>query len=219
MVWFNLQFLSPFKYLLLKSQLHFAMEDKSQQEIRELPDAELFSELVAKKPGALSVLYDRYSPVLFGLAKRILNDQRLAEDVLQELFLFLWENPGKFSESRGNPLPWLTILCCNRCIDKLRRQQKRPRAILINEEIILNLVKDESASPFEIVNYNEVQKIITGALRKLPDEQRRPIEMAYFEGLSQTEIADALQAPLGTIKTRIRLALQKLHSLLQQTLK
>ena len=193
------------------------MEGKSQEETAQVSDSQLFTEIVAKKTWALSTLYDRYSAHLFGLAVKILNDQQLAEDVLQDLFLYLWNNSDKFSQSRGNAFSWVTIICRNRCIDQLRSKQRKTQSSgLMNEEIVRNITIDESESPFEIVSYNEKQKQVSGALQQLPEEQRRPIEMAYFEGLSQTEISAELQQPLGTIKTRMRLGMQKLRNLMKQ---
>ena len=195
------------------------MEGKSQEETAQVSDSQLFTEIVAKKTWALSTLYDRYSAHLFGLAVKILNDQQLAEDVLQDLFLYLWNNSDKFSQSRGNAFSWVTIICRNRCIDQLRSKQRKTQSSgLMNEEIVRNITIDESESPFEIVSYNEKQKQVSGALQQLPEEQRRPIEMAYFEGLSQTEISAELQQPLGTIKTRMRLGMQKLRNLMKQTM-
>ena len=219
MILFKLQSYLPFKLLLLRMKLDFAMEGKSQEETAQVSDSQLFTEIVAKKTWALSTLYDRYSAHLFGLAVKILNDQQLAEDVLQDLFLYLWNNSDKFSQSRGNAFSWVTIICRNRCIDQLRSKQRKTQSSgLMNEEIVRNITIDESESPFEIVSYNEKQKQVSGALQQLPEEQRRPIEMAYFEGLSQTEISAELQQPLGTIKTRMRLGMQKLRNLMKQTM-
>ncbi len=195
------------------------MEGKTAEETAQVSDVQLFAEIAAKKPWALSTLYDRYSAHLFGLAVKILKDQELAEDVLQDLFLYLWNNSDKFSQSRGNPLAWVTIICRNRCIDQLRSKQRKAQSSgLINEEIVQTISIDESESPFEIVIYNEKQRRVSSALQQLPEEQRRPIEMAYFEGLSQTAISAELQQPLGTIKTRMRLGMQKLRNLMKQTM-
>ena len=100
MILSKLQSYLPFKLLLLRMKLDFAMEGKSQEELAQVSDSQLFAEIAAKKAWALSTLYDRYSAHLFGLAVKILKDQQLAEDVLQDLFLYLWKNSNKFSQSR-----------------------------------------------------------------------------------------------------------------------
>ncbi|TDI99938.1 MAG: sigma-70 family RNA polymerase sigma factor [Caldithrix sp.] len=219
MILSKLHSLLSFKLLLLRMKLDFAMEGKSQEETAQVSDSQLFAEIAAKKTWALATFYDRYSAHLFGLAVKILKDQQLAEDVLQDLFLYLWNHSDKFSRSRGNALSWVTIICRNRCIDQLRSKQRKAQSSgLINEEIVQNITIDESENPFEIVSYNEKQKLVSGALEQLPEEQRRPIEMAYFEGLSQTEISAERLQPLGTIKTRMRLGMQKLRNLMKQTM-
>jgi len=163
---------------------------------------------------ALSVLYDRYAARLFGLASKILNDGALAEDVVQELFMHFWQQSAGFDQRRGQPLPWMMVLCRNRCIDKLRSLKSSLKRSSILEENLNEFVTNESADPLEHVKHKELQATIAAALEQLPDEQRVPIELSYFEGLSQTEIADRLQAPLGTVKTRVRLGMQKLRNLM-----
>lgn len=179
-----------------------------------LSDAKIFEQIARKDVSALSTLYDRYSGRLFGLALKILKDQSLAEDMVQELFLYLWENADKFDRYRGDPIGWMMVVCRNRCIDKLRAKTTNfKRSAVINEETLQKIAADESESPLEIVKHKEIQRNINRALEQLPDEQRVPIELAYFEGLSQTEISKKLKLPLGTIKTRVRLGMQKLRSI------
>jgi RNA polymerase sigma-70 factor (ECF subfamily) len=190
---------------------------KIQQNQAVKSDGALFAEMAKKQSEALSALYDRHAARLYGLALKILKDPALAEDVLQDLFLYLWQNAEKFEARRGQPLAWMMILCRNRAIDKLRAREKRQsRSAAISDQALAFPAADESESPFAIVHSKETFTRITAALDSLPSEQRTPIELAFFGGLSQTEIAENLQLPLGTIKTRIRLGMQKLSDLLKE---
>ena len=189
---------------------------KSPHDTAVTSDSALFAEIARKKAEALAVLYDRHAARLYGLALKILKDPALAEDVLQDLFLYLWQNAEKFEERRGQPLAWMMILCRNRAIDKLRAREKRQsRSAAIGEATLALPSFDESESPFAIVHSKETLTRITAALDSLPSEQRTPIDLAFFGGLSQSEISEKLNIPLGTIKTRIRLGMQKLSELLK----
>ncbi|NJN15126.1 MAG: sigma-70 family RNA polymerase sigma factor [Oscillochloris sp.] len=166
---------------------------------------------------ALARLYDRYSRVVYGLALRILGNAEPAEDIVQETFWRVWKRSTTFQASQGQVAPWLFGIARNLCIDELRRRQSRPATISngIDTPLIAalpDLGQDVEALSWEI----ERRQLIVGALSELPADQRQVIELAYFGGLSQREIAAQLESPLGTIKTRIRLALQKLKGSLQQ---
>ena len=190
--------------------------EKAQRDREALSDTELFEEIAKKKTLAFSAFYDRHSSRLYGLALKMLKVQTLAEDVLQDLFLYIWQNAEKFDKSRGEPLGWLMILCRNRCIDKLRAKEKRARRSgSISEDVLQKVASNESKDPLETVHYNEMRRIVASALEQLPEEQRLLIEMAYFRGLSQSEIAQELHIPLGTVKTRVRLGMQKLKGLIK----
>jgi RNA polymerase sigma-70 factor (ECF subfamily) len=192
------------------------MDLKTQNESRLISDAELFSRIAKLQVDALSALYDRYAGQLYGLACKILKDNTQAEDVLQELFVFIWENADKFDRKRGASLAWLTVLCRNRCIDKLRSNTSKVRRTTpIAEVSIKNIATDDADDPWQSAAYNETRNKVRDALRRLPAEQRETILLAYFEGLSQSEIAERLKIPHGTIKTRIRLGMQKLRYLLE----
>ncbi len=189
---------------------------KAQQDRAVTSDSALFAEIAHRKAEALATLYDRHAARLYGLALKILKDPVLAEDVLQDLFLYLWQNAEKFEERRGQALAWMMILCRNRAIDKLRARGKRQsRSAAIGDEILAVPSFDESESPFEIVHSKETLKRIAAAMDELPKEQRTPIDLAFFGGLSQSEISEKLKIPLGTTKTRIRLGMQKLSDLLK----
>ena len=167
-------------------------------------EAALIERILAGDESAMGELYDRYSGVVYGIALRVLADTMAAEDVLQEVFLRLWRNPQAFNAERGRLAPWLAVIARHRAIDQLR---KRPREEDISELPVstgVNL-EDEAAQKIAAEKVRE-------ALTQLPPEQRKLLEMAYFEGLTQSEIAGRTGEPLGTVKTRIRsglLALRK----------
>ena len=194
------------------------MKAKTKKDVESFSDAELFEEIVRKQAWAFSAIYDRHSPQLYGLALKILKDQALAKDVLQETFLTIWKNAGQFDKSRGNPLVWMMVVCRNRSIDTLRWIEKRNKRLAnLNEAALQNVESWSEKYPLESIDQNEMKTIITKALDRLPENQRLPIEMAYFGGFSQSEISNELQLPLGTIKTRIRLGMQKLRSLIKES--
>jgi len=176
------------------------------------PDSALIAKMIAGDESALSALYDRYSPLLFGMLMRVLNDRQAAEEVLQDLFLQLWRNAGQFDASRGSLPAWLMVIGRNRAISRLRG--RRDREVLEEEEgdfagtfVSPQNIEDEAARA-------EMARTVSAALEKLPTEQRQAVELAYFEGMTQTEIAAKTGAPLGTVKTRVRTAMQALRQIL-----
>jgi RNA polymerase sigma-70 factor, ECF subfamily len=152
---------------------------------------------------AMSELYDRYSGIVYGIALRVLGDTSAAEDVLQEVFLQLWRNPHAFDSGRGRLPAWLAVIARNRAIDHLR---KRPPEDDIEGLAVSTGVNLENAA----AQHEAVDKV-RGILAKLPSEQRRVLEMAFFQGMTHTEIAGKTGEPLGTIKTRIRTGLLALR--------
>jgi RNA polymerase sigma-70 factor (ECF subfamily) len=189
-----------------------------EKERRELSDRELMESIVRKDADAFSILYDRHAAKLFGLAIQIVKDRALAEDILQDIFLSLWKNAGQFDPGKGNPLTWLMVLCRNRCIDKLRvRSKKAGRTNQLSEKEAQQAMSSKADNPAEYAIQNETHAIIKDALQQLPAEQRTLIELAYFSGFTQSEIAETSGLPLGTVKTRIRLGMQKLKSIFIST--
>ncbi len=167
-------------------------------------EAALIARIRAGDGSAMAELYDRYSGIVYGVALRVLGSTASAEDLLQEVFLQLWRNPQAFDPDRGRLAPWLAVIARNRSIDMLRR---RPMEEDIDELPIstgINL-EDEAGERMAIDK-------VRGVLAQLPQEQRKTLEMAFFEGMTHTEISAKLGEPLGTVKTRIRsglLALRK----------
>lgn len=166
-------------------------------------DAALVARMRAGDQSAMADLYDRYSGVVYGVALRVLANTTAAEDVVQEVFLQLWRNPQAFDADRGRLAPWLAVIARNRAIDHLR---KRPPEDDIDELPISTGVDLESDSAQKLA----IERV-RGVLAQLPQEQRKTLEMAFFEGMTHTEIAGKTGEPLGTVKTRIRTGLLALR--------
>ncbi|HET9713054.1 MAG TPA: sigma-70 family RNA polymerase sigma factor [Pyrinomonadaceae bacterium] len=173
-------------------------------------DVELLKAIASQDEAALAQLYDRYRAILFGLLMRILNNREEAEDVLQELFLQVWRRAADFDENRGRPFTWLVTMARSRGIDRLRALASRERVAVAGARDEAEAVSDAASDAFR----SEQRGWVTNALAQLPDEQQRPLMLAYFDGLTQTEIATRLGAPLGTVKTRMRTGMMKLRELL-----
>jgi RNA polymerase sigma-70 factor (ECF subfamily) len=170
-------------------------------------DAALLARINSGDERAMSTLYERYSRVVYSVALRVLNDPASAEDILQEIFMQIWRNPDSFSAARGSLGGWLAVVSRNRSIDALRR--KRPSTSL--DDVIL-------ASSTNLASEAERNSLIErarGVIATLPSEQRKTLEMAYFDGLTHSEIAEMTGDPLGTVKTRIRSALMTLRKAFQ----
>jgi RNA polymerase sigma-70 factor (ECF subfamily) len=180
-----------------------------------LADDEIIVRLRAGESWAMSVLYDRYGRLVFSLAFRILNDRGAAEETVQEVFVKVWKRCREYDTKRGKFSSWLTGIAHNHAIDELRRRRVRPAASEDGTEA-MEMVIDDGPAPLDLAVQSLERRRIVDALCKIPEEQRRAIEMAYFEGLTQQEIAERLGEPLGTIKTRMRLGMQKLKTLLEE---
>lgn len=164
---------------------------------------------------ALEVLYDRYSGVVYRLAFRMLKHREQSEEIVQEVFWRVWRRSASFERERGRVAQWIFGIAHNLCIDEMRRMRARPNPVYDDENhpVIQQLIDDQVDVP-AAAWASEQRRVIVSALASLPSAQREAIELAYFGGLSHQEIADQLDRPLGTIKTRVRLGLQKLGSLL-----
>jgi RNA polymerase sigma-70 factor, ECF subfamily len=185
---------------------------------RPLPaeDEALVSLLGAGDARALEALYERHSRAVYSLAVRLLGDGPAAEDVVQETFLKLWRQPANYDPGRGRLLPWLLGVAHHHAIDQVRRRQLEQRRGLRGGDGAALLEGLETASaeadPHARATAVEAHQAVVQALAALPAEQRLPLQLAYYRGLSQSEIARALGEPLGTIKTRMRLGLQRLRA-------
>lgn len=164
-----------------------------------MEDLGLLQEIQSGSQDAMAVFFDRYSRMVYSVALRVLNDAGEAEDVMQEIFIQVWQNPGAFVAGWGSLGGWLVVVTRNRAVDKLRRRRPSDPVELFALPSSTNLAL-ESERAF-------LMEKIRAAMTKLPEEQRKSVELAFFEGLSHSEIAEKTGEPLGTIKTRIRLAL------------
>lgn len=173
-------------------------------------DINLLRAIARRDEAALASLYDRYRLILFGLLLRIVNSREEAEDVLQEVFVQVWRRAADFDERRGKPFTWLVTLARSRAIDRLRQIGARARlAVAAAQE-----APPEASDAAQDASRSEQKEIVAEALLRLPEEQRQALLLAYFEGLTQSEIAARLGTPLGTVKTRMRSGLIKLRELL-----
>jgi RNA polymerase sigma-70 factor (ECF subfamily) len=172
------------------------------------PDTALASAIRAGDQNAMAALYDRYSSIVYSIALRVLGETGAAEDVQQEVFLQLWRNPGAFDASRGNLGAWLAVITRNRAIDALRK--RRPENDL--EDVVLSVVPDMAGD----ADRSRIAEKVRGLLGSMSPPQRAALEMAYYEGLTHTEIAAKTGEPLGTIKTRIRAGLTALRKAFQE---
>lgn len=177
-----------------------------------LPDSALIMKMMAGDEDALSIIYDRYSAMLFGMLMRILKDQQAAEEVLQDMFLQLWRNAGQFDAGRGSLAAWLLVIGRNRAISRLRSRANRE--VLEEKEDAYANTFVSSQNVEDEVSRTELMEILKAALAQLPVEQRLAVELAYFEGMTQSEIATKTGSPLGTVKTRVRAAMQSLKQIL-----
>ncbi len=170
------------------------------------PDQELMTLVKKRDKAAFRELYSRFSQIVFNLVYRILKDRQEAEEVVQEIFLQVWNKAGSYDADRGALSTWIINISRNKSIDRLRKLGHRSQDTEINEER-LNSKYDFSRI---IENREERRKVLQEALDTLPEEQRIAIEMVYFEGFTHEETARKLSEPVGTIKTRIRLGVMKL---------
>ncbi len=170
-------------------------------------DAALVSAIRTGDPGAMALLYDRYGSIVYSVALRVLGDTGSAEDVLQDVFMQLWRNPNSFDSSRGTLGPWLAVIARNRAIDAIRK--RRPETDI--EDVIISVEPDMASDAERGVAMEKVRD----AMESMASSQRTALEMAYFEGLTHSEIAEKTGEPLGTIKTRIRTGLLALRKVFQ----
>lgn len=174
-------------------------------------DEELAARLAARDALALTELYQRHSRAVYSLALRMLGDREAADELVQDVFLRVWHHPERYLADRGRFVTWLLSVAHHRAVDMLRRRRvQRPTA---NGDVAE--LSADGVAPDDAVADAEERRAVRDALATLPEGQRRSLELAYFEGLTQSEIAARLGEPLGTIKTRIRLGMLKLREQLR----
>jgi RNA polymerase sigma-70 factor (ECF subfamily) len=179
-------------------------------EAARLPDESLLVQIAQRNTHALAALYDRHAQTVYNLIVRIVRDQASADELLQDTFWQVWQKAGDYQ--MGNAVAWLYRIARNKSLDWLRRQKSRPQPLMSLDESLAETSHPPSSSSVEqTVTQSWQQERIQQALAGLPLEQRQCLELAFFEGMSQRQIADFTQTPLGTVKTRIHMALEKLE--------
>lgn len=181
-----------------------------QPEQAQCPDADLLRAVARGDETALADIFDRYRVILFSLVLRILHDRDEAEDVLQEAFIQVWRRANDFDEARGRAFTWLVTIARSRALDRLRSLGSRQR---LATEVAVATPEQTSSAVDEAVR-SERSATVRKALEELAEEQQRALYLAYFEGLTQSEIAKRLGDPLGTVKTRMRAGMIKLREIL-----
>ena len=175
-------------------------------------DATLATRIGEGDAEALAMLFDRYSRVVFSFAMRMLGEPGSAEELTQEVFIRIWRQGAQYQHSRGAFLTWILSITHNMAIDEIRRRKRRPQLQEPDEEnLLLNSIVDLRADVEGQAWLGSLRDIVRSALQEIPESQRAAIELAYFGGLTQREIAERLGEPLGTIKTRMRLGMLKLR--------
>jgi RNA polymerase sigma-70 factor, ECF subfamily len=182
-----------------------------------LSDLDLMHGIQAEDADALSQLYDRYNGILKALILRVIHNETEADDLLQEIFMEIWNQAKNFSAQKGKPLGWMVTLARRRAIDALRKKQAYTRA----EERLQSETEQQpdawahNATQEEIA-FSDTRVIVRKIIRQLPPAQERAVELAFFQGMSQREIAAHTNTPLGTVKTRLELGLKKIYDGLKE---
>ena len=191
------------------------MDQPTYGDVAALRDEELLALIVRRESAAIGALYDRYGRLVFTIALRITGDRETAEEVTQDAFQNVWQSAGGFQASSGSFSSWLMGIARHRAIDATR--SRRFRARIREEELSFEHPTDDANSPENQANARLLRETVYAALSELPLAQRQAIELAYYGGLTRSEIAERLGEPLGTVKTRLRLGMQKLKVLFIQS--
>lgn len=192
-------------------------ENASSDADREL---QLMKRIKAKDADALNEFYDIYNQLLFGLILPIVKNKREAEDALQEIFVKIWQKAHTFDETRGNVYSWVITLARNKAIDRIRSKdyntQKKASVTIDDPSFTL---EGDNYDPLETTIFSERAEIVKKALAKIPKEQSQVIKIAYYQGMTQSDISEYLDIPLGTVKTRTRQGMIKLKNILESLIR
>ncbi|NJL42310.1 MAG: sigma-70 family RNA polymerase sigma factor [Pseudanabaena sp. SU_2_4] len=183
------------------------------QQQHSVDEAHLLERITAKDQTALSTLYDRYARVIYTLAYRVLGSVEESEEVVLDVFNQVWRIAGSYSPQKGRVDAWLFMLTRSRALDRLRGLARSAKAVIASEEVVK--MRSQIDTPEENAILLERSTLVKSALDLLPEEQRQVLELAYYKGMTHTQIALATGKSLGTIKTRIRLGLNKLRETLK----
>ncbi len=181
-------------------------------------ETDLIVRLDSQDPADLAALYDRYGRVLFSLAARVLQDLRECEEVVQDVFVSLWRNPSVYCPEVSSPLTFLTAITRNKCIDRMRKAGRRLPPGHEAPDFFEIAAEDRASDPYRMAELDDLSRQVRDCLGHLPDPQRITIESAYFENLGIEEIAHRSQLPPATVKSRLRLALDKLRRCLRHNI-
>ncbi len=180
----------------------------------ELPDEQLVTLITQGDRDALGALYDRHGKAVFGFVYYLLQDPGRAQDVVQEVFLRVWLKASGYHAERGKFQTWLMSMAHHRAVDEMRRTRRQQNTLESAGRLTLPTKGGTEDIPLKEALQSEVGEVVRAALANIPAEQYKVIELAYYQGYSQSEIAERLQEPLGTVKTRMRLGMQKLRAAL-----
>ena len=183
---------------------------------KELDDQSLIRLIARSQESALSELYDRYSRLVYSLALNAVGDPATAEEITQDVFIRIWDHAGTYQAEKSKVLTWIASITRYRSIDIIRRRKIRPESQSVSWEIEPSAIEMNPINVEETVEISQKRRRVRQAISMLPEEQRQALAYAYFQGYTHREIAEVLGEPLGTVKTRIRLAMQKLRQLLEQ---
>jgi len=178
--------------------------------ISSVPDEALMKAVSRRRYDALAELYDRHGKRLRATIDGVVHEEGEADDVLQEIFIQIWEEAARYSPQAGKPLGWMVTIARRRAIDRLRRRQAYSRARERYQKRVTQETSNSTRQADEVFMLNDLRHFLKECMRILPRLQREALELAFFKGLSHREIAAATHAPLGTVKTRLELGLQKL---------
>ena len=181
-------------------------------------DARLVRRMAGGERDALAELYDRFSRPLYATAVRILNDATEAQDVVHDVFITLWEKASAFAAERGSAFSWAVTLTRNRAIDRLRSRRRRAELLEQSVPADLGYAESSGSEAEDLASFHDRARAVRSAVAALPADQKRALELAFFGGLTQQEIAVRLSEPLGTVKARIRRGLGKLRDTLAHRL-
>ena len=188
---------------------------KSSIDDAQYDDERLISLIAQSREDALSQLYDRYSYLVFSIAVAIVDDRSTAEEITLDVFVRVWQKSGSYRADRAKVRTWLTHIARHHAIDVLRRQSTKLDSYTISWDGVSSSATLSAQDPQELTELSQRREHVRAAISRLPEDQKQALALAYYGGLTQLEIAEALKQPLGTIKTRLRLAMQKLCDLLQ----
>jgi RNA polymerase sigma-70 factor (ECF subfamily) len=181
-----------------------------------LDDESLVRLIVQARAEALSELYDRYGRLIFSLALNSVGNPATAEEITQDVFLRVWQRARQYRPDRAKVSTWLTSITRHRAIDQLRRRGSRPEQHSVAWAELAPGTEPSVNGPEQAAALTMQRERVRAAITQLSEEQKQVLALAYFQGLTQSQIAEALALPLGTVKTRIRLGMQKLREMLQE---